>query len=139
LKFERGPFTIYFLFSVIFLGDTGAYFLGKLFGRHRMAPLASPRKTWEGSVGGVLFGILGAWLAQTILLREVDLWRALLCGALVHAVAQMSDPLESLFKRAVGVKDSSNMLPGHGGFLDRIDSLILAAPFFYYLIKYLWP
>lgn len=139
LRLERGAFTIYFLCSIIFLGDTGAYFLGKLFGRHRMAPLASPKKTWEGSAGGILFGMLGAWLAQALLLKQVELWRALVCGALVHAVAQMSDPLESLFKRAAGVKDSSNMLPGHGGFLDRIDSLILAAPFFYYLIRYLWP
>lgn len=139
LRFERGPFAIYFLCSIIFLGDTGAYFLGKLLGRHRMAPLASPKKTWEGSAGGIIFGVVGAWLAQALLLREIELWQALVCGALVHAVAQMSDPLESLFKRAVGVKDSSNMLPGHGGFLDRIDSFILAAPFFYYLIQYLWP
>lgn len=139
LRFERGPFYIYFLCSVIFLGDTGAYFFGKLLGRHKMAPLASPKKTWEGSLGGIVFGVLGAWLAQAVLLKNVELWRALVCGALVHAVAQMSDPLESLFKRAVGVKDSSNLLPGHGGVLDRIDSLILAAPFFYYVIRYLWP
>ncbi|MDH7512286.1 MAG: phosphatidate cytidylyltransferase [Clostridiales bacterium] len=139
LRFERGPFFIYFLCSVIFLGDTGAYFFGKIFGRHKMAPLASPNKTWEGSLGGIVFGVLGAWLAQAVLLQDVELWRALVCGALVHAVAQMSDPLESLFKRAVGVKDSSNLLPGHGGVLDRIDSLILASPFFYYLIRYLWP
>ncbi len=139
LRFERGAFTIYFLCSIIFLGDTGAYFIGKLFGRHRMTPLASPKKTWEGSVAGILFGVLGAWLAQALLLKEIELWRALVCGALVHAVAQMSDPLESLFKRAVGVKDSSNMLPGHGGFLDRMDSFILAAPFFYYFIRYFWP
>ncbi len=139
LRFERGPFIIYFLCAVIFLGDTGAYFVGKLFGRHRMVPLASPKKTWEGSLGGILLGVIGAWLARLLLLPEIELWRALVCGALVHAVAQVSDPFESLFKRAVGVKDSSNMLPGHGGFLDRIDSLILAAPFFYYLIRYLWP
>ena len=139
LRFERGPFYIYFLCSVIFLGDTGAYLFGKLIGRHKMAPLASPQKTWEGSLGGIVFGVLGAWLAQAVLLKDVELWRALVCGALVHAVAQMSDPLESLFKRAVGVKDSSNLLPGHGGVLDRVDSLILAAPFFYYLIRYLWP
>ncbi len=139
LKFEKGPLYIYFLCSVIFLGDTGAYFFGKLVGRHKMAPLASPKKTWEGSLGGIVFGVLGAWLAQAVLLKDIELWRALVCGALVHAVAQMSDPLESLFKRAVGVKDSSNLLPGHGGFLDRIDSFILAAPFYYYLIGYIWP
>jgi len=135
VRLEKGAFYIYFLCSVIFLGDTGAYFFGKLIGRHKMTPLASPNKTWEGSLGGILFGVLGAWAGQQLLLKDVVPWKALVCGALVHAVAQMSDPLESLFKRAVGVKDSSNILPGHGGFLDRIDSFILAAPFFYYLIR----
>ncbi len=138
IRFERGPFYVYFFFSIIFLGDTGAYMIGKLIGRHKMTPLASPNKTWEGSAGGILFGVLGAWAAWLLLLRHVDLRTALITGALVHAVAQMSDPLESLFKRAVGVKDSSNILPGHGGFLDRIDSFILAAPFYYYLLRYFW-
>jgi len=138
LKEERGPFYIYFLFAVIFLGDSGAYFFGKLWGRRKMVPLASPRKTWEGSFGGILFAVLGALLARQVLLRSVPLWKALVSGMLIHAVAQLSDPLESLFKRGVGVKDSSKVLPGHGGVLDRIDSLILGAPFFYYLIKFFW-
>ena len=113
-------------------------FVGKAFGKHKMTPVASPNKTWEGSAGGLLLAIGGAVLAQQVLLRSVPLWRAILTGVLVHAVAQVSDPLESLFKRAVGVKDSSNALPGHGGFLDRIDSLILASPLFYFIVKYLW-
>ncbi len=138
IRFEKGPFYIYFLCAVVFLGDTGAYLIGKLLGKHRMTPLASPNKTWEGSFGGIVFAVLGAWAAQQLLLKDVGLGNALVCGVLVHAAAQISDPLESLFKRAVGVKDSSNILPGHGGFLDRIDSLILAAPFFYYFIRYFW-
>jgi phosphatidate cytidylyltransferase len=138
VRLEHGPFYLYFLFSVVFLGDTGAYFIGKPFGRKKMTPIASPHKTWEGSAGGILFAVGGAILAQQVLLPSVPLWRAVLCGALVHAVAQVSDPLESLFKRAVGVKDSSNALPGHGGFLDRIDSLILASPLFYLIVKYFW-
>jgi phosphatidate cytidylyltransferase len=138
IRHEDGPFYLYFLFSVVFLGDTGAMFIGKAFGRHKMTPIASPNKTWEGSAGGILFAVGGAILAQQVLLRSVPLWRAILCGILVHAVAQVSDPLESLFKRAVGVKDSSNALPGHGGFLDRIDSLILASPLFYFIVKYFW-
>jgi phosphatidate cytidylyltransferase len=138
LKQERGPYYIYFLCSVVFLGDTGAYAVGKLLGRHKMTPLASPNKTWEGSAGGILLALLGAWAARLILLPGLNLGLALGTGALVHAVAQMSDPLESLFKRAVGVKDSSNVLPGHGGFLDRIDSLILAGPLFYYIVLYFW-
>lgn len=138
LRLEKGPYYIYFLFAVIFLGDTGAYLFGNLLGRHKMTPMASPNKTWEGSAGGIVFGVLGAWAAWVLLLRDVNLWLALGTGAAVHAVAQLSDPLESLFKRAVGVKDSSNVLPGHGGFLDRFDSFILAAPFFYYFIRYFW-
>jgi phosphatidate cytidylyltransferase len=138
IAIERGVYAFYFLCAVIFLGDTGAYFLGKTIGRHKMTPLASPHKTWEGSVGGIVFAVLGAWAARQLFLPGVGLWPALVCGALVHAAAQVSDPLESLFKRAVGVKDSSNFLPGHGGFLDRIDSFLLAAPFFYYLIRFFW-
>jgi phosphatidate cytidylyltransferase len=138
LREGRGPFYIYFLFAVIFLGDSGAYFFGKLWGRRKMVPMASPRKTWEGSFGGILFAVLGALLARQVLLRSLPLWKALVSGMLIHAVAQLSDPLESLFKRGVGVKDSSKVLPGHGGVLDRIDSLILGAPFFYYLVKFFW-
>ena len=123
---------------LILLGDTGAYLVGVLLGRHKMAPLASPNKTWEGCAGGILFGVLGAWAAKVLLLNDLNLALALGTGAAVHAVAQLSDPLESLFKRAVGVKDSSNILPGHGGFLDRFDSFILAGPFFYYFIRYFW-
>ncbi|MBE0712203.1 MAG: phosphatidate cytidylyltransferase [Candidatus Aminicenantes bacterium] len=138
IRAEDGPFTLYFLFAVIFLGDTGAYFIGKPFGRKKMTPIASPNKTWEGSAGGILFALGGAVLARTLLLPEVPLWLAAASGVVVHAAAQVSDPLESLFKRAVGVKDSSNVLPGHGGFFDRIDSLILAGPLFYFIVKHFW-
>lgn len=137
LRAERGPFWIYFLFAVIFIGDTGAYVVGKVIGRHKMAPLASPHKTWEGSIGGVVTACLGGVAAQQILLPDAVWWKAAIFAFIIHVVAQMSDPLESLFKRAAGVKDSSNVLPGHGGVLDRIDSLILAAPFFYYLLKFI--
>jgi phosphatidate cytidylyltransferase len=138
VRTEMGPFHLYFLFAVIFLGDTGAFFIGKTFGRNKMTPVASPNKTWEGSAGGFLFAVAGAVLARFVLLPSVPLGMAILTGLSVHAVAQVSDPLESLFKRAVGAKDSSNALPGHGGFLDRIDSLILAGPLFYFIVKFLW-
>jgi len=137
LRVAKGPFWIYFLFAVIFIGDTGAYAVGKLIGRHKMVPLASPKKTWEGSIGGVVAACLGGLIAQQILLSDAVWWKAVIFAFVIHVVAQVSDPLESLFKRAAGVKDSSNILPGHGGVLDRIDSLILAAPFFYYLLKFI--
>ena len=138
IRAEDGPYTLYFLFAVIFLGDTGGYFIGKPFGRKKMTPIASPNKTWEGSAGGILFALGGALLARTLLLPEVPLGLAAVSAVVVHAAAQVSDPLESLFKRAVGVKDSSNVLPGHGGFFDRIDSLILAGPLFYFIVRYFW-
>ena len=138
IQVERGPLFLYFFFAVVFLGDSGSFLFGKLLGRHKMTPLASPHKTWEGSVGGLLFAVLGAVAARALLLEQVGWTEAALCGLCVHAVAQISDPVESLFKRAAGVKDSSNLLPGHGGFLDRIDSLLFAAPFFYYFIRYFW-
>lgn len=137
LRAEHGPNWIYFLLAVIFIGDTGAYFIGKPLGRHKLAPLASPHKTWEGSLGGVVCACLGGIAAQQILLPQAIIWKAAVFAFVVHVVAQFSDPLESLFKRAAGVKDSSNVLPGHGGFLDRIDSLILATPFYYYLLTYI--
>ena len=138
IRLESGPFLLYFLFAVVFLGDSGAYFIGKPFGRHKMTPVASPNKSWEGSAGGFLFALAGAALARWILGLDVPLGTALLTAVAVHASAQISDPMESLFKRAAGVKDSSNALPGHGGFFDRIDSLILAGPLFYFIVKHLW-
>jgi len=135
LREERGPFSIYFLLVVIFVGDTGAYLVGKLWGSHKMVPMASPKKTWEGCIGGIIFACIGGVLAQQILYRETLIWKVIVFALMVNVIAQISDPLESLFKRSVGVKDSSNILPGHGGFLDRVDSLILTTPFFYYLLK----
>jgi len=138
IRLESGPYILYFLFAVVFLGDTGAFFIGKPLGRHKMTPTASPNKSWEGSAGGIVFALAGAALARWILKLDVPLATALLTAVVVHAAAQVSDPLESLFKRAVGTKDSSNALPGHGGFLDRIDSLVLAGPLFYFIVSYLW-
>ena len=138
IRLEQGPFYLYFLAAIVFLGDTGAFFVGKPFGRHKMTPVASPNKSWEGSAGGFLFAVGGALLARSILLPSVPPATAILTALVVHAAAQVSDPLESLFKRAIGVKDSSNSLPGHGGFLDRVDSLILAGPLFYFIVKLLW-
>ncbi|MBE0460424.1 MAG: phosphatidate cytidylyltransferase [Candidatus Aminicenantes bacterium] len=135
LREEKGPFYIYFLLAVIFIGDTGAFYIGKLWGRRKLVPMASPNKTWEGSLAGIITACLGGIAAQQILFHDISLWKAVVFAFLIHAVAQVSDPFESLFKRAAGVKDSSNILPGHGGFLDRVDSLILATPLFYYLLQ----
>jgi len=138
IRRDEGPFYLYFLAAIVFIGDSGAFFIGKPFGRHKMTPVASPNKSWEGSAGGFLFAVAGVLLARFLLFPRLPILTAILTALVVHAAAQVSDPLESLFKRAVGVKDSSNRLPGHGGFLDRIDSLILAGPLFYFIVKYIW-
>lgn len=134
---DFGILWLYLLFAVISLGDTGAFLVGKTFGRRKMTPIASPNKTWEGALGGLLWAAAGGWLARTILLPRFPLLEVIILSIVVQAAAQVADPLESLFKRAVGVKDSSNLVPGHGGILDRIDSFTLAAPVFYYLMKLL--
>jgi phosphatidate cytidylyltransferase len=138
LKVEKGPSVIFFLLAAIFMGDTGAFLFGSLWGRRKLVPIASPKQTWEGAIGGIVFAVIGAVIIYFILLKGLALWKVILTGIIVHVVAQFSDPLESLFKRAAGVKDSSNVLPGHGGFLDRLDSLILATPFFYYFVDFFW-
>jgi phosphatidate cytidylyltransferase len=136
LRRDFGFLAVYFLFVAVFLGDTGAFLVGSLMGRHKMLPVASPRKTWEGAVGGLIVAGLAGIPAQMFLVPELSLPAAVAGSILISAVSQVSDPFESLFKRAAGVKDSGTIFPGHGGFLDRVDSLILAGPFFYYFLKF---
>lgn len=113
--------------------DSGAYFIGRRWGRHKLAPRLSPKKTWEGAIGGWLVGValtpLVAWALG------VGAWHGLALGIIVASVAPFGDLAESMFKRQVGVKDSSNLIPGHGGMLDRIDSLLFVVPAAYY---YVW-
>ena len=127
------------LFVLIWVNDTGAYCVGTLTakrknGNHKMTPHISPKKSWEGLFGGILFTVLAAFVLyrlgwfHAIAMRHVGLYIALLFGVLVSLFATMGDLMESLFKRSLGVKDSGVFLPGHGGVLDRFDSVLLAAP-----------
>jgi phosphatidate cytidylyltransferase len=126
------------------LGDTGAYtfgrlFGGKVFGDRRMAPLLSPKKTWEGAVGAIVFSCLGAWLTfhylvpwlTSSMVVATPWWRAMLYGATLCIIGMIGDLAESLLKRDLGVKDSSTWMPGLGGILDLIDSLLMTAPVAY--------
>ena len=114
--------------------DTGAYAVGRLIGRHRMAPRVSPGKTWEGVAGGFAASV-GAMLAVGALLGlGVDLWEYAVVSLVVAIVAQAGDLAESSMKRAANVKDSGSIMPGHGGLLDRIDSILFALPAVYYLL-----
>lgn len=121
--------------------DTGAYTFGRMFGRHKLIPSVSPGKTIEGAVGGIVVGTMIAWLYVQFLLKPYAQLSMLPIGIIVFAiiisvVAQVGDLAESLFKRDAGVKDSSSLLPGHGGILDRFDSLLFVLPVAYLLVGY---
>ncbi|MBI2887625.1 MAG: phosphatidate cytidylyltransferase [Chloroflexi bacterium] len=128
---EQGASWVFLAVSATFLNDTAAYAVGRLTGRHRMAPAISPGKTWEGAAGGLVATALGAPLLAAALGLPPDgsLW-ALGCG--ISLVAQTGDLVESMLKRTAGVKDASGLLPGHGGLLDRMDSLVFVGPLVYY-------
>ena len=114
--------------------DTGAYAVGRLIGRHPMAPVVSPNKTWEGAAGGFAAAV-GAMLAVGAALDlGVDLWQQAVVAVVVAVVAQSGDLVESALKRAANAKDSGSIMPGHGGLLDRIDSILFALPAVYYLL-----
>ncbi len=118
-------------FVGIWFADTGAYYVGRSLGNKPMAPVISPKKTWEGFSGGVVFSALGLFLVFHYLLPFLNI-RVLLAWILIASIiGPIGDLAESKLKRAAGVKDSSNLIPGHGGMLDRFDSMILSAPFFY--------
>lgn len=129
-----------FVYLVVFLTwscDSGAYLVGRTFGRTPLFPSVSPKKSREGAVGGVLFALLAAYIShRTFAADFLDLQPALLLGALAAVAGQTGDLVESLMKRDVDVKDSASLLPGHGGALDRFDSLFFAAPLLYYSIKF---
>jgi phosphatidate cytidylyltransferase len=128
---DNGALRLIYLFFVIFAADTGAYFAGRRFGRHKLAPSVSPAKTVEGLIGGLATVLLWSALAGPPIfhLESVAGWLMLAALSLVVALASVvGDLTESLFKRSAGVKDSGHILPGHGGMLDRVDSLLAGAP-----------
>lgn len=134
ISLENGRYLLLLAVTIIVLADVGGYIAGKLFGRHKLAPTISPGKTWEGLFGGM---VLQAFLVGTLLQLFPDIDALDLC-MLVFPVAICSvigDLFESMLKRFRGVKDSSNLLPGHGGFLDRLDGVMPALPMFYVILS----
>jgi phosphatidate cytidylyltransferase len=124
---------ILLLLAIIWVGDSAAYYCGRAWGRHALAPKISPKKTIEGSIGGFIGSIAAGLAGGTWFLGES--WSTLIWVSSVTAVAgQLGDLAESVLKRSAGVKDSSSIVPGHGGILDRLDSLFFAAPVFYWLL-----
>jgi len=135
---ELHPNYLFFLILVIAIGDSAAYFIGKPFGKHKIYPVASPKKSLEGLIAAVIFAAASGWLSIVLFPVQVTTWTAIITGGIVGGLSQVSDPIESLFKRAADKKDSGSLLPGHGGILDRVDSYIFCAPVLFYIIDYLW-
>lgn len=119
----------FMLFVLIWSSDSFAYFSGRMFGKHKMAPKISPKKTWEGFAGGVIFTLLLGFFIEQKMHELRGNW--ILVGFLISIFAPLGDLIESQLKRTFGVKDSGNIIPGHGGVLDRLDSFILCAPVIY--------
>lgn len=134
---ETGREWVMLLLFPACLTDTFGFLVGKAFGRHKLAPVISPNKTWEGFFGGIFGGVFGLWLAGQLFFSSIPLsWtKLILIGTSISLLAILGDLIESLIKRSVGVKDSSHLIPGHGGVLDRLDALIFVAPFFYLLMQ----
>ena len=129
---EAGRGLTFFLLVTVWLCDTAAYLFGKRFGRHKLRPTISPAKTIEGTIAGIVFGALGALGVWSFFLQELlSFPHALILGILLSIVGQLSDLSESIIKRSADVKDSGHLIPGHGGLLDRCDSLIFSAPALY--------
>jgi phosphatidate cytidylyltransferase len=123
----------------IWICDTAAYFGGKALGKHKLAPLTSPHKTVEGAIFGFIGAVLTFYVLAPLLVPQLPVFHLLISGLIVAVFGQLGDLVESRFKRDAGVKDTSTILPGHGGFFDRFDSVILVSPFLYILFHYFKP
>lgn len=129
-----GEWLIFFLLLVTWASDTGAYLVGTMYGRHRLAPTISPKKTVEGLVGGLIAAIIAGYAARWWFLPDLSGLDCLILATLLTITGLWGDLTESAMKRSVGMKDSGGILPGHGGMLDRLDSLLFTAPVFYYYV-----
>ena len=141
-KLPEGGWWLMLVMCCVWMGDSGAYSLGRAYGRHKMAPRLSPRKSWEGyaaSVGtGMLAGIffVYAFTKYGNLAGDITLWQGAVLGLLLGALTPLGDLGESMIKRQSGIKDSSDLIPGHGGFFDRIDSWLWGAVIGYYFLTF---
>jgi phosphatidate cytidylyltransferase len=135
LRMSPGVAWIYYACAITWLQDTSAYFVGRQFGRHKLAPILSPKKTWEGAAGGMIGAIITGVVCVWLLGLPITLLQGALLGVVGGIVGPLGDLSESLIKRQVGLKDAGSLIPGHGGILDRADSLLFTIPILYYLIR----
>jgi phosphatidate cytidylyltransferase len=129
---ETGSDLVFLLFFIVWSSDTAAYYVGTSLGRRPLAPRISPRKTIEGAVGGLAGALAAAFVARAWFIRRLEVRDCVILGLLLGVTGIAGDLVESMLKRGAGVKDSASLVPGHGGILDRVDSLLYAAPVLYY-------
>lgn len=134
-ELPHGKALVFMAISAAAMSDTFALFAGKVFGRHKFAPLTSPNKTMEGFLAGLLGSVLSVFAVKVIAWHDLPSVHAVSIGLLIGFVGPMGDLIESLFKRDYHVKDSGSIIPGHGGFLDRLDAMIFAGPALYFYVK----
>ena len=134
LGIAPGTAWIFLIMAITWIQDTAAYFVGRNMGRHKMAPTLSPKKTWEGAAGGLIGSIVAGAICVPLLGLPISLLQGVLLGLVGAVVGPLGDLAESLIKRQVGLKDAGNLIPGHGGILDRADSLLFTGSVLYYLI-----
>ena len=132
----RGGFIIISMFAAIWICDSAAFFLGTAFGKHKLFPRISPKKSWEGAISGLVFAVITMIVAKYLVLDFLSLISVIILGLIVGIVGQTGDLVESMLKRDANVKNSSNIIPGHGGIFDRFDSLLYTAPVVWLYLKY---
>jgi phosphatidate cytidylyltransferase len=137
VDYIQGGLLIISIFASIWICDSAAFFGGTALGKHKLFPRVSPNKSWEGTVFGLLFAVIAMVISKVIILGFLSWFNVITIGLIVGIIGQIGDLIESLFKRDAGVKDSSTLIPGHGGIFDRFDSLLYTAPAVLLYIKYL--
>lgn len=134
--YSHGGFLIISIFATIWICDSAAFFGGTALGKHKLFPRVSPKKSWEGAIFGFVFAIIAMILAKNLVLDFLSLKDTLVIGFIIGTFGQIGDLAESLLKRDSGVKDSSHIIPGHGGIFDRFDSLLFSSPIIYLYLTY---
>lgn len=133
--YSQGGYLILAILVSIWLCDSAAYFIGSAYGLHKLMPRVSPKKSWEGAIAGFIFAVIGMIAAKSLVLDFLTITNAIVIGIIVGLFGQIGDLVESLIKRDANVKDSSAIIPGHGGIFDRFDSLLFTAPIVYLYLK----
>lgn len=136
LEYAAGGRWVLFMLVTIWICDTAAYFVGSAIGKNKLYQRISPNKTVEGAVAGFVFALLTAYFFHLLYIKDLSLMQCLVIGGIVGVMSQIGDLVESVFKRDAGVKDTSGILPGHGGFLDRFDAPLFVAPLVYFYLKF---